>query len=79
MSGATVRMPMNISVDYPRGSSIDSAGRIQLESDAAMVGGIAPDIRIPRTLENIRAQWEQHRDLVLERGLVAVMAAAARR
>jgi carboxyl-terminal processing protease len=78
MSGATVRMPEKVSISYPSGSSVDSTGRIQLDSDTTMQGGVAPDVRIPRTLENVRAQWAEHRDVALERGIEVLKAQATR-
>jgi carboxyl-terminal processing protease len=79
MSGATVRMPENLSISYPSGASVDSTGRIQLDSDTTMQGGVAPDVRIPRTFEMVRAQWAEHRDVALERGIALLEAQAARR
>jgi carboxyl-terminal processing protease len=78
MSGATLRMPEKVSISYPSGSSVDSTGRIQLDSDATMQGGVAPDVRIPRTIETVRAQWAEHRDVALERGIEVLKARAAR-
>ena len=47
-------MPGGILIGYPFGRSVDRDGRIQLDSRGG-VGGVAPDVRVPRTLENVLA------------------------
>jgi carboxyl-terminal processing protease len=66
ISGAEVKMPAGLTVEYPNGQSVDERGQIQVDSDWRMEGGIAPDVRVPVTLENVRAQFREGRDVVLE-------------
>ncbi len=66
MSGAEVKMPAGLTVGYPNGRSVDERGQVQLDSDWRMEGGVAPDIRVPLTLENVRAQFRDEQDVVLE-------------
>lgn len=66
MSGAEIRMPGELTVGYPDGRSLDVNGDIQLDSDWHLEGGVVPDVRVPVTLENARAQFKEGRDVVLE-------------
>jgi len=54
MVGGLIRMPGGYLIGYPFGRSVDRDGRIQLDSRGG-VGGVAPDVRVPRTLENVLA------------------------
>jgi carboxyl-terminal processing protease len=42
-------------VDFPIGASLDARRRIQLDSDYTGKGGVSPQIRIPRTYDNMLA------------------------
>jgi carboxyl-terminal processing protease len=66
MSGAEVLMPGGLTVDYPNGQSLDANGHVQIDSNWELAGGIAPDVRVPLTMENVRAQFKDGRDVVLE-------------
>jgi carboxyl-terminal processing protease len=66
MSGAEIEMPGGLTVSYPDGRSLDVNGEIQLDSDWRLEGGVVPDVRVPVTLENARAQFKDGRDVVLE-------------
>jgi carboxyl-terminal processing protease len=66
MSGAEVIMPGGLTVGYPNGQSLDANGHIQIDSNWELAGGIAPDVRVPLTLENVRAHFKDGRDVVLE-------------
>ena len=66
MSGAEVLMPGGLTVDYPNGQSLDESGHVQIDSNWELAGGIAPDVRVPLTMENVRAQFKDGRDVVLE-------------
>jgi carboxyl-terminal processing protease len=72
MSGAEIRLPGGLTVGYPNGRSLDINGAIQLDSDWRLEGGVVPDVRVPVTLENARAQFKDGRDVVLE-AAVALM------
>jgi carboxyl-terminal processing protease len=66
MSGAEIRMPSGLTVEYPNGRSLDVRGDIQLDSDWRLEGGVTPDVRVPLTLETARAQFLERRDVVLQ-------------
>ncbi len=66
ISGAEVKMPAGLTVEYPNGRSVDEHGQVQVDSDWRMEGGIVPDVRVPLTLENVRAQFRDGHDIVLE-------------
>jgi carboxyl-terminal processing protease len=69
MSGAQILMPGSLVVEYPDGQSLDARGVVQVDSDAELRGGIEPDVRVPVTLENVNAESNEHRDLVLEQAV----------
>ncbi|MEN6383199.1 MAG: S41 family peptidase, partial [Rectinema sp.] len=50
-----IAMPEGISFQFPIGRSLDAHGVIQIDSDASGMGGVQPEIRIPRTWQNIAA------------------------
>jgi carboxyl-terminal processing protease len=69
MSGSEVLMPRGLTVGYPGGQSLDASGTIQIDSDWRLQGGVEPDVRVPLTLETVRAQFVEGRDVVLERAV----------
>ncbi len=69
MSGAEVLMPGGLTVEYPNGQSLDANGHVQLDSNWELAGGIVPDVRVPLTMETVRAQFIDGRDVVLEAAL----------
>ncbi len=40
-------LPAGIMTAFPQGASLDENGRIQVDSNASMVGGVAPTVRVP--------------------------------
>ena len=40
-------LPPGIMTAFPQGASLDENGRIQVDSNASMVGGVAPTVRVP--------------------------------
>ncbi|HOM93204.1 MAG TPA: S41 family peptidase [Rectinema sp.] len=48
-----IAMPEDFSFEFPIGRSLDARGVIQIDSDASGKGGVQPEIRIPRTWQNI--------------------------
>ena len=40
-------LPPGIMTAFPTGASLDENGRIQVDSNASMVGGVAPTVRVP--------------------------------
>jgi carboxyl-terminal processing protease len=55
IDGGTIKFPGQIEVDYPLGASLDAKRRIQLDSDYTGKGGVSPQVRIPRTYDNMLA------------------------
>ena len=53
MTGGRMEMPGGWRVTYPVGRAVDTAGTILLDADAFGHGGVVPDIRIPRSAENL--------------------------
>ena len=74
MSGYEVKMPEGLTVNYPGGRSLDVNGVVQLDSDWSLNGGVTPDIRVPLTTDNVRAQFQEGRDVVLETAVRALKA-----
>ena len=54
MTGGEIKMPGGYTIQYPFGRSVDQYGVIQLDSRNG-IGGVAPDLRVPKTLENVLA------------------------
>jgi carboxyl-terminal processing protease len=54
MVGGSIALPGGYTIDYPFGRSVDENGVIQLDSRNG-VGGVAPDPRVPKTLDNVPA------------------------
>lgn len=40
-------LPLGIMTAFPTGASLDENGRIQVDSNVSMVGGVAPTVRVP--------------------------------
>jgi carboxyl-terminal processing protease len=55
IDGGTIKLPGELEVDYPIGASLDSKRRIQLDSDYTGKGGVSPQVKIPRTYDNMLA------------------------
>lgn len=55
MVGGKIVLPGGYAIGYPFGRSVDQHGVIQLDSHNG-VGGVAPNPRVPKTLENVLAQ-----------------------
>jgi carboxyl-terminal processing protease len=66
MSGYEVLMPAELTVEYPGGRSLDVNGVVQIDSDWSLKGGVSPDIRVPLTMDTVREQFKDGRDVVLE-------------
>ncbi len=46
-------LPPGIMTAFPAGASLDENGRIQVDSNASMVGGVAPTVRVPLDEETL--------------------------
>jgi carboxyl-terminal processing protease len=73
ISGAEIRMPEGLTVEFPDGQSLDEGGVPQLDSDETLHGAVAPDLRVPMTMETARAQFREQRDVVLESAVRALL------
>lgn len=60
------RLPGGVTVRMLDSRSLDAGGRVQVDSDAGMHGGVHPDVVVPRTLESWHAEVVEERDVVLE-------------
>jgi carboxyl-terminal processing protease len=61
-----ISLPGGLAMVVPIGQSLDAGDRIQVDSDAAGRGGVAPDHLIPWTESTLDAVYREHRDPVLE-------------
>jgi carboxyl-terminal processing protease len=74
IDGGSIKLPGQIEVDYPIGASLDANRRIQLDSDYTGKGGVSPQVRIPRTYDNMLAVGQgQDVELKAAEGKVAKM------
>jgi carboxyl-terminal processing protease len=55
MSGGSAKLPEQVVVGFPIGTSLGKRGWIQIDSDYRGTGGVLPQIRVPRTYENVLA------------------------
>lgn len=55
-AGSTTLLPGGWTLSWPAGRSLDRRGRIQLDSDHTGVGGVAPTVRIPATVDTLVAR-----------------------
>lgn len=65
-TGGSIKMPKGYLVLYPNARGEDSDRRILLECNKKGIGGVSPDIRIPRTFENIYSAVIENKDVELE-------------
>ncbi len=54
MVGGEIALPGGYSLGYPFGRSVDRHGIVQLDSRNG-IGGVPPDLRVPKTLDNVLA------------------------
>jgi len=40
-------LPLGVMTAFPQGASLDEDGKIQVDSNASLVGGVAPTVRVP--------------------------------
>ncbi|KAF5087141.1 Peptidase family S41 [anaerobic digester metagenome] len=46
-------LPLGVMTAFPQGASLDENGRIQVDSNASLVGGVAPTVRVPMNEETL--------------------------
>jgi carboxyl-terminal processing protease len=67
-----ITLPGDFELLYPVGQSRDAEKRIQLDSDYNLQGGVAPDIRVPLTRDNVYAMFVEGEDVVLQYAIHAL-------
>ena len=72
MSGSSIKLPGDYLVAYANGASLDENGRIQIDSDSFLQGGVLPDTRVPITEETLKAIYVENRDVLLETAIEAL-------
>ena len=65
-------MPQGLRVGYPTGQSWDENGQVQLDSGPELAGGVQPDLRVPLTMESLRAIFLEGQDTALKYALKAL-------
>jgi len=50
-AGGIIKLPKDITVFFPYGACVDDQGGVLIDSDARGLGGVEPQIRVPRTYE----------------------------
>lgn len=53
-------------IQYPFARSLNENEQIQLDSNADLIGGVHPGVRVPLTVENVKSLWEEDVDVELE-------------
>jgi carboxyl-terminal processing protease len=61
----SVSLPAGLEVIYPHAQSLDGAGGVEVDGDAAGRGGVAPDHRLPLTAEVVDRWLVEGHDLAL--------------
>jgi carboxyl-terminal processing protease len=61
----SVSLPAGLEVIYPHAQSLDGAGGIEVDGDAAGEGGVTPDRRLPLTAETVDRWLVRGEDLAL--------------
>ncbi len=62
-------LPEGHTLHFPDGRALDARGQIQLDADELHHGGVAPNVRIPRTQAILERQIVQGQDVELEAAL----------
>lgn len=73
MANGLAQLPGGYLFLFPRGQSLDARGRIQIDSDRELRGGVVPDIRVPLTAQTVRAMYAEGRDVALELAVRAAL------
>ncbi len=61
----SVSLPAGLEVVYPHAQSLDGAGAVEVDGDAAGEGGVAPDHRLPLTAETVERWLVRGEDVAL--------------
>jgi len=73
-TGSKVRLARGWTLHFPGGRSLDAEGRIQLDSDHTMRGGVYPNVRVPWTADN-RIAHANGEDVALDLAIDTVLEA----
>jgi carboxyl-terminal processing protease len=66
MNGGLIQLPEGLTLHFPDGQSVDTQGVIQLDTNEAMQGAVAPTVRLPMTEETVRALFVEKEDVLLD-------------
>ena len=61
-----INLPGDLELLYASGQSQNADHQVLLEGDHNLQGGVAPDIRVPLTKENVYAMFVENEDVVLQ-------------
>jgi carboxyl-terminal processing protease len=67
INSKSVKLPGGYTVNFPQAQSIGQDWRIQVDSDHTGNGGVEPDVRVPLNEATLRGQFQEGKDMVLER------------
>jgi len=67
INSKSVKLPSGYTVYFPQAQSVGSDRRIQVDSDYTGKGGVEPDVRVPLNEATLRGQFQEGKDMVLER------------
>jgi carboxyl-terminal processing protease len=67
INSKSVKLPGGYTVYFPQAQSVGSDRRIQVDSDHTGKGGVEPDVRVPLNEATLRGQFQDGKDMVLER------------
>jgi len=65
-AGSSMKLPGGWTMSYPAGRSLDRRGRIQLDSDASLTGGVQPTLPVPRSVDNLVADAQDPDNHLIE-------------
>ncbi|UUX91382.1 S41 family peptidase [Methanoplanus endosymbiosus] len=54
MNNLQAIMPLDMYIMFPDGASLDEEGIIQVDSNAELIGGVSPDIRVPLNEDTVK-------------------------
>jgi carboxyl-terminal processing protease len=67
INSKSVKLPGGYTVHFPQAQSVGQDWRIQVDSDHTGKGGVEPDVRVPLNEATLRGQFQEGKDMVLER------------
>ncbi|MFP4501702.1 MAG: S41 family peptidase [Candidatus Hydrogenedentota bacterium] len=71
-AGGYIELPNDSAAYYPVGRSLNAAGEIQVESNAAGEGGVLPDLKVPVNRDTAEAVFAGGEDVVLDEAIEAL-------